>query len=162
MKKALLLSLVILALPTAIHSQSSQFGIRGLGLPIRPLSPRAIATGGAFGLFDLESSLNPATTASALQFTSLFSSAQNFRTSTNPFGSSSGKDNRFPQIIAVGPVGGTPLGVSISMSGYTDRNFALGTADTIDLRGARVGVFDTLISRGGSVPACRWGSASMP
>ena len=148
-KKAVLWSLVILALPSPIHSQSSQFGIRGLGLPIRPLSPRAIATGGAFGLFDIESSLNPAATASVLQFTSLFSSAQNFRTSTNPFGSSSGKDNRFPQIIAVGPVGGTPLGVSISMSGYTDRNFALGTADTIDLRGARVGVFDTLSSRGG-------------
>ena len=149
MRKTLLWSLLLLGLPSAVRGQSSQFGIRGLGLPIRPLSPRAIATGGAFGLFDLESSLNPATTAGAIQFTSLFSTAQNFRTSTNPFGTSSGKDNRFPQIIAVGPVGGTPLGVSISMSGYTDRNFALGTTDTIDLRGARVGVFDTLISRGG-------------
>ncbi len=149
MRKALLCGLVVLATPSAIQSQSSQFGIRGLGLPVRPLSPRAIATGGAFGLFDLESSLNPATPAGAIQFTSLFSTAQNFRTSTNPFGSSSGKDNRFPQIIVVGPVGGTSFGVAISMSGYTDRNFALGTADTIDLRGARVGVFDTLISRGG-------------
>lgn len=149
MRQALLWCLAAVAVPSVAQSQSSQFGIRGLGLPVRPLSPRAIATGGAFGLFDLESSQNPATAAMAVQFTSLFSSAQNFRSSSNPFGSSSGKDNRFPQIIAVGPVGGTSFGVAISMSGYTDRNFALGTTDTIDLRGARVGVFDTLISRGG-------------
>ncbi len=149
MRKAVLFALALCAAPASVQGQSSQFGVRGLGIPVRPLSPRAIATGGAFGLFDLESSLNPAAPASAIQFASLFSSAQNFRRSTNPFGSSSGKDNRFPQILAVGPIGGTRFGAAISMSGYTDRNFALGTVDTISLRGVPVGVFDTLISRGG-------------
>ncbi len=149
MKRLVMVSLLVATIPAEGRGQSSQFGIRGLGLPVRPFSPRAVATGGAFGLFDLESSLNPAMPASATQFTSLFTSAQNFRTSINPFGRASGKDNRFPQITALGPIGGTPFGASISMSGYTDRNFALGTVDTISLRGVPVGVFDTLISRGG-------------
>lgn len=146
-----LVSLVVAASVVAgtAAAQSSQFGIRGLGLPARPLSPRSAATGGAFGLFDFESSLNPATEASVTRFTALFSTAQNFRSSTNPLGSASGKDNRFPQILVAGPVGGTRFAASVSMSGYADRNFSLGTADTIDLRGQRVGVFDTLSSRGG-------------
>ena len=100
-------------------------------------------------MFDLESSQNPASIAGILQFTALFSSVQNFRTSTNPFGSSSAKDNRFPQIMVAGPLGGTHFTAAVSMSGYTDRNFSLGTADTIQLRGAAVGVYDTISSRGG-------------
>lgn len=131
------------------QAQSSQFGIRGLGVPIRPLSPRALAVGGAFGMFDIESSVNPAATASIIQFAALFTNTQNFRRSTNPFGKTSGYDNRFPQLMVTGPVGGTNLAAAISMSGYADRSFSLGTQDTIDLRGARVGVFDTLSSRGG-------------
>jgi opacity protein-like surface antigen len=135
--------------PDVARAQSSQFGIRGLGLPMRALSPRAVATGGAFGLFDVESSVNPAAVAAASQFTSLFTSAQSFRSSTNPFGSTSGRDNRFPQVIAAGPIGGTRLGGAVSVSGYTDRSFSLATEDTIELRGAPVPVFDTLSSRGG-------------
>lgn len=134
---------------STLAAQSSQFGVRGLGLPVRPLSPRAVATGGAFGMFDLESSQNPASIAGVLQFTSLLTSAQNFRTSTNPYGTATARDNRYPQIMVTGPVGGTRVSASVSMSGYTDRNFSLGTADTIQLRGAPVGVFDTLSSRGG-------------
>ena len=84
MRTALLFGLALLTTPAGLQAQSSQFGVRGLGIPVRPLSPRAIATGGAFGLFDLESSVNPATPALAVQFASLFSSAQNFRRSTNP------------------------------------------------------------------------------
>lgn len=140
---------LLLAGVSGLAAQSSQFGVRGLGIPIRPLSPRAVGTGGAFGMFDLESSQNPASIAGVLQFTSLLTSAQNFRTSTNPFGSASAKDNRYPQIMVTGPVGGTRVSAAISMSGYTDRNFALGTTDTIQLRGAPVGVYDTLSSRGG-------------
>ena len=35
-----------------VSAQSSQFGIRGLGLPGRELSARSLALGGSFGLFD--------------------------------------------------------------------------------------------------------------
>ncbi len=140
--------LAVLA-PSVGVGQSSQFGVRGLGIPIRPLSPRAVGVGGAFGLFDLESSVNPAAPGSVTVFTSLLTSTQNFRSSTNPFGKSSGRDSRFPQILVAGPIGGTNVAAAISISGYTDRSFVLGTQDTIELRGARVGVFDTLSSRGG-------------
>jgi hypothetical protein len=136
-------------LPSLLAAQSSQFGVRGLGLPVRPLSPRGLATGGGFGMFDIESSQNPAALAGIVQFTALLTTTQNFRRSTNPFGSSSGRDARFPQIIAAGPIGGTRLAAAFSVSGYTDRSFALGSQDSIDLRGERVAVFDTLSSRGG-------------
>ena len=144
---ALLLGLA--ATGGSLAAQSSQFGVRGLGIPIRPLSPRSMAAGGALGIFDLESSVNPAATASIIQFTALFTNTQNFRNSTNPFGNASGYDSRFPQMLVSGPVGGTNLAAAISVSGYTDRSFALGTQDTIDLRGSPVGVSDTLSSRGG-------------
>lgn len=146
---ALLCALLALGLAPAAAAQSSQFGVRGLGLPMRPLSPRGIATGGAFGLFDGESSLNPAAAAAVPQFTSMLVMSQSFRSSENPFGSASGRDARFPQILVAGPIGGTDLAAAVSVSGYTDRSFALGTQDTIDLRGERVAVFDTLSSTGG-------------
>jgi hypothetical protein len=126
--------------PALAVGQSSQFGVRGLGIPIRPLSPRSVGVGGAFGLFDLESSVNPAAHGAVVQFTSLLTTTNNFRSSTNPFGKSSGYDNRYPQIIVAGPIGGTNLAAALSISGYTDRSFVLGTQDTINLRGAQVGV----------------------
>jgi hypothetical protein len=143
------LGLLALTVPAGTEAQSSQFGVRGLGLPMRPLSPRAIATGGAFGMFDTESSLNPASIAPVAQFTSLIVTSQSYRSSKNPFGSASGRDGRFPQIIVAGPIGGTRLAGALSVSGYTDRSFSLGTQDSITLRGERVGVFDTLSSTGG-------------
>jgi hypothetical protein len=143
------IALVVAAIPAAVAAQGSQFGVRGLGIPVRPLSTRALATGGAIGLFDPESSLNPAALGGLLQFTAGLNSINSFRSSSNPFGSSSGRDSRFPQILAAGPIGGTRLAASLSVSGYTDRSFALGTQDSIDLRGQRYGVFDTLSSRGG-------------
>ncbi|MEZ4585688.1 MAG: hypothetical protein R2909_04715 [Gemmatimonadales bacterium] len=96
-----------------------------------------MATGGAFAMFDPESSLNPAAVASVLQFTSLLSNAQSFRSSSNPFGSATGRDARFPQITVLGPIGGTNLAAALSISGYTDRSFAIGTTDSITLRGER-------------------------
>lgn len=143
------LVLALLAMPASLVAQSSQFGIRGLGLPMRPLSPRGLATGGAFGLFEGESSLNPAAAAAVPQFTSLLTLSQNYRNSENPFGSASGRDARYPQMVVAGPLGGTRLSAAVSVSGYTDRSFSLGTQDTIDLRGERLAVFDTLSSSGG-------------
>ena len=49
---------MLIAAPLA--GQSSQFGVRGLGIPLRPISVRATGTGGGFSLFDAESALNPA------------------------------------------------------------------------------------------------------
>jgi hypothetical protein len=130
-------------------AQSSQFGARGLGLPLRPLSVRATATGGAFGLFDTESALNPASIGLVTRLNATFQTVQNWRTSVNPAGSASARDNRYPGIFVAGPLGGSGFALALSASGYTDRNFSLASEDTVVLRGVPVAVTDTLGSQGG-------------
>jgi len=146
-----LLVLAALSAPEAdLVGQSSQFGIRGLGLPGRALSARAFALGGALGLFDAESAMNPASLANLPVLTASFTGAQNWRTSENPSGEASAKDNRFPQIFVAGPVGRSQrFGMGVSVGAYTDRSFALASVDTISVGGSPVGVNDTLFSRGG-------------
>jgi hypothetical protein len=142
-----LLSLV--GLTSSVAAQSSQFGARGLGLPLRPLSVRATATGGGFGLFDAESALNPASIGLVGRLSASFQSVQNWRRSVNPAGSASARDNRYPGIFVSGPLGGTPFSLALSASGYADRNFSLASQDSVILRGVPVGVTDTLGSQGG-------------
>lgn len=147
MRAACLLLALLAPLPLA--AQSSQFGVRGFGLPGRELSARALGTGGGFALFDPESSRNPASIAGLSAFTASFAGMQNWRSSTNPAGDASVKSNRFPQVFAGGRLGRTNVWLAGSISNYADRDFRLATADTIDLRGAPVGVFDTVGSTGG-------------
>ena len=135
--------------PSAVGAQSSQFGVRGLGFPGRALAVRAIATGGAFGLFDPESSQNPAALASVLNLTSVFTITQGFRSVENPAGTASVRDTRFPQLMVAGPVQRFPAVVGFSFSNYTSRDFTLATSEMIDLRGVPVNVSDTFSSRGG-------------
>src|SRR5260221_141141 len=92
----LLLALALVAGPAA--AQSSEFGVRGLGIPLRPISVRAGGTGGAFGLFDAESGLNPASIALVGYVTASFQTVQAWRRSETPAGSASVQDNRFPGI----------------------------------------------------------------
>jgi len=142
-------ALLILAAVGQGAAQSSQFGARGLGIPVRPLSARAAGAGGAFGLFDPESALNPASVGELSRVTADFQTVQNWRRSVNPAGSASARDNRFPGIFVGGPIGGTQLSLALSASGYTDRNFSLASRDTVVLRDVPVEVFDTLRSEGG-------------
>ena len=148
MRRALVI-FVLAIVPSAVGAQSSQFGVRGLGFPGRALAVRAIGTGGAFGLFDPESSQNPAALASVQNFTSVFTITQGFRQVENPVGTASVRDTRFPQLMVVGPVQRFPAAVGFSFSNYTSRDFTLATSETIDLRGVPVNVSDTFSSRGG-------------
>jgi hypothetical protein len=147
-RRAILL-LGLAALPAAASAQSSQFGVRGLGLPSRALSARAFSTGGAFGLFDPESGLNPAALGPVSALTAGFGILQDFRHAANPAGSESLRDTRFPLLTVAGPVRGSPAVVGVSFSSYANRDFTLASADTVLLRGALVPVSDTLASRGG-------------
>jgi hypothetical protein len=145
-----LLSLLLLAvMPGVALAQSSQFGVRGLGFPGRGLATRAIGSGGAFGLFDQESSLNPAALSAAATLTSVFTLSQAFRSVENPSGTASTRDTRFPQLMIVGPVRQTGAALGLSYTGYTDRDFTIASSSTIDLRGIPVGVVDSFSSRGG-------------
>lgn len=141
--------LLALAAASPLRSQSSQFGVRGLGIPLRPISVRATGTGGSLGLFDAESSLNPASFGSLINVQANFQTVQNWRRSVSPTGTATGQDNRYPGISIAGPIGGTRLNAAVSMSGYADRNFVLASRDTLILRGVPVETFDTLSSRGG-------------
>lgn len=141
--------LILLAIPPAAAAQSSQLQVRGLGLPGRWISARATATGGAFGMFDSESSLNPAALGSVQTITAGFTGIQGFRSVDIPGASESLRETRFPLVTITGPTKRFPLVLGLSYSSYTDRDFTLATSDTLDLRGAPVAVFDTLSSRGG-------------
>ena len=142
--------LILLALmPGVSRAQSSQFGVRGLGFPGRALAVRSMGSSGAFGLFDHESSLNPAALAAVPTLTSVFTVAQSFRHTENPAGTASLRDTRFPQLSVAGPVRQTGAALGISYSNYTSRDFTVATRDTIDLRGVPVGVTDSFSSRGG-------------
>jgi hypothetical protein len=146
----LVLPLLLVALaPLPLAAQSSEFGTRGLGLPGRAQSVRALGSGGSLGLFDSGSSENPAALADAFVLTATFTGMENFRNSTGPSGTLSGRDMRFPQITVAGPVGHRPFGVGVSYSNYTDRDFSVATSSALELRGTPVTSFDTLTSRGG-------------
>jgi hypothetical protein len=143
------LLILLVGLPAILPAQSSQFGVRGLGFPGRPLATRAIASGGAFGLFDPESSLNPAALGTATSLATIFTISQGFRSQENPAGTASTRDTRFPQVMVLGPVRETGLALGFSYSNYTNRDFTVAASSTIDLRGVPVGVTDTFSSRGG-------------
>jgi hypothetical protein len=136
-------------LPSILSAQSSQLGVRGLGYPGRGLAVRATGTSGAFGLFDPESSLNPAALGAVPVPTSVFTLAESFRHVENPAGTASLRDTRFPQLSIAGPVRQSGVALGLSYSNYTSRDFTSATADTIDLRGVPVGVSDSFSSRGG-------------
>ncbi len=141
--------LILLAMPAAAAAQSSQLSARGLGQPGRWLSTRSTATGGAFGMFDPGSSVNPASLGEAHTLTVSFMGLQDFRNVENPSGTASLRDNRFPLVSVAGPTRRMPLVLGLSYSNYADRDFSFATVDTLDPRGTPVEVFDTLSSRGG-------------
>ena len=142
--------LVMIAITPALsEAQSAQFGVRGLGIPGRGLATRALASGGALGLFDSESSLNPAALVNNVVLTSVFTLSQGFRRVENPAGTASTRDTRFPQLTVVGPVRQTGLALGLSYSNYASRDFTLAASSTVDLRGVPVGVTDSFLSRGG-------------
>lgn len=142
------LALAALA-PAPLVAQSSLFGTRGLGIPGRAQSVRALGTGGSFGMFDGGSSENPAALSDITVLTATFTGMQNFRSSSAPSGSVSGRDTRFPQITVAGPVGRRPFSVGASYSTYTDRDFRVATTSEVQLRGVPITSSDTLTSRGG-------------
>ena len=148
MRPALLVILTLIV-PGVAQAQSSEFGARGLGFPGRGVAVRTLGSGGAFGLFDPESSQNAASLGGVATLTSVFTVTQAFQHVENPAGSASVRESRFPQLMIAGPVRRFPAAVGFSFSNYTSRDFTLASSETITIRGEPVGVSDTLSSRGG-------------
>lgn len=142
------LGVALLAAPAA-SAQSSQFGVRGLGLPGRLVSVRALGLGGSIGLLDPESTENPASLAGMTQTTSIFTSTNSWGQSTTPSGTGNVREAVFPHTMVGGPIPKTHLAVAFSYSNYADRDFTIATTGIDSPRGVPVGVTDTLSSRGG-------------
>lgn len=85
MRRALLV-LLLASAPVVAGAQSSQFGVRGLGMPGRPLSASAFGSGGAFGLFDPGSGLNPAALGRLTALSAGLTALQDYRHVENPAG----------------------------------------------------------------------------
>lgn len=147
--RRLLLVALLAAIPATAAAQSSQFGNRGLGQPGRGISARTLGSGGAFGIFDGESSLNPAALERLNTVTTIFTGVQALRTVDNPAGSESLREARFPLLVFAGPLRRSPLALGVSYSSYASRDFTLASVDTFELRGAPVEVSDSVSSRGG-------------
>jgi len=147
--RRVLLSILLVAWPAAGVAQSSQFGVRGLGYPGRSLSVHAMGSSGAFGLFDAESSQNPAALGSVTALNAVFTGVQDYRHVENLAGTASLREPRFPQVGVSGPIKAASSVVGLSFSNYTSRDFTLAAVDTLDLRGQPVQASDTLSSRGG-------------
>lgn len=150
MRRHALFFISIFALATApIAAQTSQFGVRGLGLPGRAGSARVLGSGGALSLFDGESSQNPASLATLGTTTAVFTMSTASRNSTNPAGDATGRDTRFPQMLIGGPIPRSRFVVGVSYSLFTDRDFQLVSTGIDAPRGIPVAFTDTLTSRGG-------------
>ena len=85
------LALAAAIVPLVMHAQSSQFGVRGLGMPGYETSVHAMATGGSFSLFDETSATNPASIAVLQGLTASFTILGDYRTLTNAEGAEEGK-----------------------------------------------------------------------
>jgi hypothetical protein len=149
MRRTVLLLSATAVLTSSLAAQSSEFGIRGIGLPGRSVSARALALGGSIGLLDPASTQNPASLAGMGQMTSIFTMSSSWGQSANPTGSASIRETRFPHLLIGGPIPKTPVAVAISYSNYAVRDFTMATTGIDSPRGVPVGVTDTLSARGG-------------
>lgn len=135
--------------PATATAQSSQFGIRGLGYPNSPYSSRARAMGGASGLFDPESGLNPASLVYLTEMTAGFSLLSDHRAVESPAGTGKVQSMRFPLFSIASPIRKLPLVVGVGVSTFLARDFSSTFIDTIDIRGVPTETVDTLSSVGG-------------
>lgn len=148
--RRLCLVLPLLGLAAApLAAQSGQFAARGLGIPAFETSTAAIGAGGAFGLFDTESALNPAALARVGALTASVHGVQDYRTSINAAGEGTGRSSRFSLLTLAGPVARGRYGLGLSIATYASRDFALASQDTVILRGVPVAYSDTFTSTGG-------------
>jgi hypothetical protein len=152
---SILASVALLVLvPCSGWAQNSVYGIRGIGFPGRPLSVRARALGGAWGLFDRASSLNPATVAGLTLLTAGASYGATLRRYDIGETAVSGLvETRFPHTMLGGGVGRSRVSFAVSFSTYAEQSFDLTTDGTADIGGVMTDVEDRLISDGGIVDA---------
>lgn len=147
--RRLLLAGALVGLAAPLAAQSSTFGIRGLGFPNPGYSAHSRALGGSLGLFDPESSLNPATLGTLGTLTANVTTMPEWQTVESPAGNGSVRSMRFPLIGLAGPIPGSKFSIGLTAGSYTVRDFSQAFTDTLPIRGTQEPVFDTVTGRGG-------------
>lgn len=139
----------LMSCAVSLTAQSSQFGVRGIGLPGRGLSVYSLGTGGSMGLLDGRSSTNPAALGLMGAGTFVFTSTQAWRNSANPTGEGSTREHRFPHLLVGGPVPGAPFAGALSYSSYAARDHIIASPGVDSPRGVPIDVVDSIGSTGG-------------
>ena len=143
---ALAAAALLLAAPGAWAD--SVFGIRGLGLLGRPLSARASATGGAFGLFDAASAQSPAAFGLWRAPAGWATGVPMRRTVNDGTTSTALGATRFP-LFGVAVPAGRRLVFAASVGEYLDRTWGVTTSRDTVLRDSAVTFADEVRSIGG-------------
>jgi hypothetical protein len=107
-----------------------------------------VALGGSTGLFDYESTDNPASIASTRTCRSVSSCYPERRSVETPAGSDTIKTYSSPCSASPALAGRQPLGLGLSFSNYTSRDFQVVSKHSEIIRGVPVDVTDSLTSRG--------------
>lgn len=150
MRRLGLVVVLVLSAGTAgvLQGQDSPFGINGLGVPGRPESARARATGGAFAMFDPFSGLTEVAITASSQLSASAVGAVSYITDDLDGVRGTRRSTRFPLFQISGPAwGGVVIGGGFS--NYLDRSYRVSLTDTIPLGGSRQQVTDVLSSDGG-------------
>lgn len=142
--------ILVTAAPAA--AQNSVYAVRGAGFPGRPVSVRARAMGGGYGMFDRMSAVNPATVAALSQLRASATYGTTFRGYDAGATSVRGLvETRFPMALIGGGMGRSPFSFALSYGTYAERSFDITTTSTVQVSGTDVDVEDRLASVGGIV-----------
>lgn len=146
--RGLVLAFLVCGVTGALAGQASPFGINGLGIPGRPESARARATGGAFAMFDPYSALTEVAITVNDRLSVNAAGAVSYVTDDLDGVSATRRTTRFPLFQISGPAwGGVMIGGGFS--NYLDRSYRVTLTDTITLGGSQQQVTDVLSSDGG-------------
>lgn len=152
MTRAVLVGVVALLGPAALHAQNSIYGTRGIGFPGRAASVRSLALGGGADMFDRGALLNPALAGTFRQVTVGVMSATTWRSFTAGGVDASGlQETRFPLAFLGGGIRRSRFSYQLSLSTYAERTFDVQTEDTIMLGGVPTLVRDRVVADGGVV-----------
>lgn len=139
---------LLLAAWGVLPGQDSPFGINGLGVPGRPESARARATGGGFTMFDPYSALTEVAVTANSRLSANAVGAVSYVTDDLDGVRGTRRSARFPLFQVSGPAwGGVVIGGGFST--YLDRSYRVSLTDTITVGGSQQQVTDILSSDGG-------------
>ncbi len=131
-----------------LAAQGSTFGIRGLGMPGRPVSGHNAALGGALSAIDPTGTANPAALGRFSGIAGWGVGAPAYRSFEGTGAAQSFRSTRFPLFGFASLIRGR-LAVGLTAGDFLDRNWSVTEADTLVIRNDTVAFEDGAQSLGG-------------